>query len=31
MLLPAPVEQKGELEVGLMEFIYPQTWSIVND
>lgn len=28
--LPAPVELKGEWEVGLVEFIYPHTWYNVN-
>lgn len=28
--LPAPLELKGEWEVGLVEFIYPHTWYNVN-
>lgn len=28
--LSAPIELKGEWEVGLVEFIYPHTWYNVN-
>lgn len=28
--LPAPIELKGEWEVGLVEFTYPHTWYNVN-